>query len=246
MEERIVIFGISGQKRAGKDTIADYIKGQLISSIVSFAEPVREVCRAYFGWDDEWLLGKHKEDVDPYWGISPRQAMQYLGTEVGRVGLSENYPEFKSVTADNIWIKKALQTIRIKSKKEYVDQFGKIRAFIIPDMRFLNEYSAIKKMMNEGFKVITVGVCRDGLPSDKHASETQIRYCVEKCDFVLDNNRKISDLQDSVDEIITESGVERKPDWMMATNMERQLEMFLDNKNNVYVDLDLDCKNKVS
>ena len=246
MEERVVIFGISGQKRAGKDTIADYIKGQVISSIVSFAEPVRNVCRAYFGWDDEWLLGKHKEDVDPYWGISPRQAMQYLGTEVGRVGLSENYREFKSVTADNIWIKKALQTIRIKSEKKYVDQFGKIRAFIIPDMRFLNEYSAIKKMMNEGFKVITVGVCRDGLPSDKHASETEIRYCVDKCDFVLANNRNISDLEDSVEEIVTESGVERKPDWMMATNMERQLEIFLDNKNNVYVDLDLDGKNKVS
>ena len=244
--EGVVIFSISGQKRAGKDTVANYIVDNVISSRVAFAEPVRDVCRAYFGWDDEWLLGKHKENVDPYWGISPRQAMQYLGTEVGRVGLSENYPEFKSVTADNIWIKKALQTIRIKSEKKYVDQFGKIRAFIIPDMRFLNEYGAIKKMVNEGFEVITIGVRREGLPSDSHASETEIKYCVDKCDFVLDNNRKISDLQDSVDEIISESGVERKPDWMMATNMEQQLEMDLDNKNNVYVDLDLDGKNKVS
>ena len=239
MEERIVIFGISGQKRAGKDTIADYIKGQVISSRVSFAEPVRDVCRAYFGWDDDWLLGKHKEDVDPYWGISPRQAMQYLGTEVGRVGLAENYPEFKSVTDDNIWIKKALQTIRNKSSDEYINKFGKIRAFIIPDMRFLNEYSAIKKMVNEGFEVITIGVRREGLPSDSHASETEIRYCVDKCDFILANNRKISDLEDSVDEIITESGVERKPDWMIATDVERQLEMDLDGgSSGPYVDLE--------
>ena len=228
MEERIAIFSITGQKRAGKDTIANYIKSQVISSKVSFAEPVRNVCRAYFGWGDEWLLGKHKEDVDPFWGISPRQAMQYLGTEVGRVGLAENYPEFKSVTADNIWIKKALRTIRVKSTDEYINTFGKIRAFIIPDMRFLNEYSAIKNMAAEGFNVITIGVHREGLSSDSHASETEIKYCVDKCDFVLNNNRKISDLEDSVDEIITKSGVERKPDWMMATDVERQLEMDLD------------------
>ena len=244
--EQVIIFPISGQKRAGKDTISDYIKGQVMASRVSFADPVRDVCRAYFGWTEEWLLGKHKEDVDPYWGISPRQAMQYLGTEVGRVGIAENYPEFKSVTGDSIWIKSAKKNIRAKSSKEYISNYGKIRAFIIPDMRFLNEYDAMKEMENEGYKVITIGVRRDGLPSDSHASETEIRYCVEKCDFIIDNNKEISDLEDSVDEIITKSGVQRKPDWMIATDVERQLEMDLDSKDNVYVDLDLDGKNKVS
>ena len=244
--EQVIIFPISGQKRAGKDTISDYIKGQVMASRVSFADTVRDVCRAYFGWTEEWLLGKHKEDVDPYWGISPRQAMQYLGTEVGRVGLAENYPEFKSVTGDSIWIKSAKKNIRVKSSKEYISNYGKIRAFIIPDMRFLNEYDAMKEMENEGYKVITIGVRRDGLPSDSHASETEIRYCVEKCDFIIDNNKEISDLEDSVDEIITKSGVQRKPDWMIATDVERQLEMDLDSKDNVYVDLDLDGKNKAS
>ena len=33
---------------------------------------------------------------------------------------------------------------------------------------------------------------------------------------------------------------------MIATDVERQLEMDLDSKDNVYVDLDLDGKNKVS
>ena len=244
--EQVIIFPISGQKRAGKDTISDYIKGQVMASRVSFADPVRDVCRAYFGWTEEWLLGKHKEDVDPYWGISPRQAMQYLGTEVGRVGIAENYPEFKSITGDNIWIKSAKKNIRAKSSKEYVSNYGKINAFIIPDMRFLNEYDAMKEMEKEGYKVITIGVRRDGLPSDSHASETEIRYCVEKCDFIIDNNKEISDLEDSVDEIITKSGVQRKPDWMIATDVERQLEMDLDSKDNVYVDLDVDGKNKAS
>ena len=104
----------------------------------------------------------------------------------------------------------------------------------------------MKEMENEGYKVITIGVRRDGLPSDSHASETEIRYCVEKCDFIIDNNKEISDLEDSVDEIITKSGVQRKPDWMIATDVERQLEMDLDSKDNVYVDLDVDGKNKAS
>jgi len=224
-KEPVVIFCISGQKRAGKDTVASYIKEYVIASRVSFAEPVRDVCRAYFGWDDDWLLGEKKETVDPYWGISPRQAMQYLGTEVGRVGLGENYPEFKAITDDRIWIKSAQQKIRVKSEKEYVEKFGKISAFVIPDMRFLNEYDAMKDMESEGYKVVTIGVRRNGLPSDSHASEREIKYCVEKCDFILNNDCTISNLQKKAHEVINWSRVQLKPTWMLATDVDRQLEM---------------------
>ena len=229
----VVIFCISGQKRAGKDTIANYIREHVIASRVSFADPVRDVCRAYFRWDDDWLLGEHKEDIDPYWGISPRQAMQYLGTEVGRVGIAENYPEFKSVTGDKIWIKNAQQKIRNLTDEKYVEKYGngligEFKAFVVPDLRFLNEYDAMKNMESEGYKVVTIGVRRNGLPSDSHASETEIKDCVEKCDFILENNRKISDLEEKVNEIITWSEVELKPNWMRE---DKQLEMNLDDQS---------------
>ena len=217
--EKVVIFCISGQKRAGKDTIANYIMDNVITARVSFADPVRAVCRAYFGWDDEWLLGNKKEDIDPYWGISPRQAMQYLGTEVGRIGIAQNYSNFYDITGDSIWIKNAQKTIR-KISDEYgeeYDKFGaKIRAVVIPDMRFLNEYDAMKKMSEEGYKVITIGVRRNGLPSDNHASETEIKYCVEKCDFILENDKDIPDLHKKVHQFLINTGIEFKPDWMLT------------------------------
>ena len=206
--EEVVIFCISGQKRAGKDTIANYIREHVIASRISFADPVREVCRAYFGWGDDWLLGEHKEDIDPYWGISPRQAMQYLGTEVGRVGIAENYPEFKSVTGDKVWIKNAQKRIR----EQHYTGIGKFRAFVIPDMRFLNEYDAMKKMENEGYKVITIGVEREtGLPLDNHVSETEIKYCVEKCDYQLDNNLAISSLHNKIHQLLINIEIEFGP-----------------------------------
>ena len=221
MEEKVVIFCISGQKRAGKDTVANYIKKFVMASRVSFADPVRDVCRAYFGWDEDWLLGEHKEDIDPYWGISPRQAMQYLGTEVGRVGIAENYPEFKSVTGDKIWIKNAQQKIRDLTDKEYVEKFGEFKAFVVPDMRFLNEYNAMKEMENEVYKVVTIGVRRGGLESDNHASETEIILVVEKCDYILDNNEGIIDLHKKVHDILINENVELKSDFMV----DKQLEM---------------------
>ena len=221
--EAITIFCISGQKRAGKDTIANYITDNVITARVSFATPVRAVCRAYFGWDDEWLLGSKKEDVDPYWGISPRQAMQYLGTEVGRIGIAQNYSNFYDITGDSIWIKNAQKTIR-KISDEYgeeYDKFGaKIRAVVIPDMRFLNEYDAMKKMSEEGYKVITIGVRRNGLPSDNHASETEIKYCVEKCDLILENDKDIPDLHKGVHQFLINTGIEFKPDWMESDQKE--------------------------
>ena len=206
--EAVAIFCISGQKGAGKDTVANYIKEYVIASRVSFAEPVRDVCRAYFGWDDDWLLGEKKEDVDPYWGISPRQAMQYLGTEVGRVGIAEHYPNFDDITGDNIWIKNAQKRIR----EQHYKGIGKFRAFVIPDMRFLNEYDAMKKMENEGYKVITIGIERDtGLPLDNHVSETEIKYCVEKCDYQLDNNLAISSLHNKIHQLLINIEIEFKP-----------------------------------
>ena len=206
--EAVAIFCISGQKRAGKDTIANYITTHVVASRVSFAEPVRDVCRAYFGWDDDWLLGEKKETVDPYWGISPRQAMQYLGTEVGRVGIAKNYPDFDDITGDNIWIKNAQKRIRDQHRAG----IGKFRAFVIPDMRFLNEYDAMKKMEKEGYKVITIGVEREtGLPLDNHVSETEIKYCVEKCDYQLDNNLAISSLHNKIHQLLINIGIEFKP-----------------------------------
>ena len=230
--EKVVIFCISGQKRAGKDTIANYIMDNVITARVSFADPVREVCRAYFGWDDDWLLGENKEDVDPYWGISPRQAMQYLGTEVGRIGIAQNYSNFYDITGDSIWIKNAQRTIRKRISNEEYSKFGvkirdeynedyskfgvKIRAVVIPDMRFLNEYDAMKKMSEEGYKIITIGVRRNGLPSDNHASETEIKYCVEKCDFILENDKDIPDLHKKIHQFLINTGIEFKPDWMLT------------------------------
>ena len=154
------------------------------------------------------ILSNHFKSYSVDKVISPALGGIVLGTEVGRVGLGENYPEFKAITDDHIWIKNAQKRIREQHRKG----IGKFRAYIIPDMRFLNEYDAMKKMENEGYKVITIGIERDtGLPLDNHVSETEIKYCVEKCDYQLDNNLAISSLHNKIHQLLINIEIEFKP-----------------------------------
>jgi hypothetical protein len=79
----IKLIGLTGKARSGKDTIGDYLN-TLGYQPYAMAKPIKEACRAIFNWDDEHLYGDLKEVLDPLYEITPREAMQKLGTEFGR------------------------------------------------------------------------------------------------------------------------------------------------------------------
>ncbi len=117
------LIGISGPIGSGKDTIASLI---VVNSdnqyqTVSFAEPLREAAKVMFGWTDFEVTDRvAKETVDPFWGFSPRTALQYLGTEYGR-----------KLLRDDVWIRAA------QRKMEAGARHGK--RTVIQDVRFPNE-----------------------------------------------------------------------------------------------------------
>lgn len=171
-----MIIGITGKKRSGKDTAAEYLVQQGFAKD-SFAAPIKRLCADIFGWDEEWLNGQYKETKDSYWGISPRLVMQLSGTELFRKALPALCPDFADITGDMVWIKSLER--RVKDKGDVV----------IPDVRFLNEARAIK---NAGGYIIRIE--RPGLPdTDGHASEMEMDQIIP--DFRISNTGSIGELQ---------------------------------------------------
>jgi hypothetical protein len=121
------IIGLMGAIGSGKDTIADFLTNHGFERL-AFAKKVKDVAHVVFGWNREMLEGRTpesrawREAVDPRWGISPRTALQKIGTEM-----------FREHICDDVWIKAVLQEI------ESIDKH-----VVVTDCRFENEIQAIK------------------------------------------------------------------------------------------------------
>lgn len=150
-----MIIGMLGQKRVGKDSAADYICAyHPMFTKVSLAEPMKRAIMAIFDWTDEHVNGSLKEVVDPFWGISPRQALTSLGTEWAQKVLCEMFPMFATVTGRKLWVKSLLRKHQGKD-------------IVIADVRFQHEVDAIREI---GGKIIKIE--RPSLVNtDTHESE---------------------------------------------------------------------------
>lgn len=123
------IIGIIGAIGSGKDTIADYLIAEHGFKKLSFARRVKDAAAAVFGWDRELLEGatpqsrEWREQIDVFWGLSPREALQKIGTEM-----------FRQHIRDDIWIKGVEKDLAAEP----------LERFVITDCRFQNEIDAIK------------------------------------------------------------------------------------------------------
>lgn len=152
-----MIIGVCGHARNGKDSIGDIFVSDFNFEKRSFAKPLKDACKVIFDWTDEHVNGKLKDVEDTRYGITPRLAMQLIGTEFGQTCLCEHSLSFAKTTGRSLWVKRCL-----------VDTKGK--NIVITDVRFLHEARAIREA---GGKVIRV--IRPGFEGHStHASETEM------------------------------------------------------------------------
>jgi len=181
-----MIIAISGLKRSGKSVTSHYISNKYGFKEYAFAGPIKEACSLLFGWSMEHMEN-HKEEIDPIWGVSPRQAMQWMGTEAFQYSLPAFSRGFMDTIGRNFWVKKFEQVYN-KNKGNY----------LISDFRFPHEAEALKK-----YNAITVKVVRDSIKTtDLHESEIYIQSM--NCDFTLYNNGTLQKLYDDIDKIMME------------------------------------------
>ena len=150
---KMSIVGIVGKKFSGKDTCADFLVDNMNYKKFSFAKGLKQVCQVAFLLSDEQLYDpSHKEIVDERWGKTPRELMQFVGTDL-----------FRTYFDRNIWLKR----LEID-----IESFPEIQNIVIPDVRFENEYRFLQEYaQKKGIPCFMIHIERDCKKHDTHSSE---------------------------------------------------------------------------
>jgi hypothetical protein len=193
---KVIILGLTGKKRSGKDTVADYLINNYGFTKLSFAEPLKKVCVELFDLSDNQVNGsdKEKEIVDSRWGYSARQLMQIIGTELFRNNLPK-YMRLGYQLADNPADNSINIWVHILHKKIISLQEKGINYFVISDVRFLDEINLIQSL---GGYIIKLNRVNDS--NDTHISETELDNT--KFEYNIENNGTIDELYKSIKYIV--------------------------------------------
>lgn len=186
MNKPPLIIGVNGVAGAGKDTISNMVKFSLEQDhnlkvqCFAFADNLKKAASIIFNVPiDDFFDRNRKEQQIPYWGMSPRQMAQQLGTEACRKGIR-----------DDIWIK-SLESSIIHSAVDIA---------FITDVRFDNEAQFVMNFgagMTEGCHLtscsgIVVNIFRNDqvlIKDSAHASENGIdkKYVTHEIENITGN-----------------------------------------------------------
>lgn len=178
------LIGIHGAAGSGKDTAANYLTEYRRRDFrtIAFAEPIRVAMRAIFGWDDSYFRHPKKNEIDPKFGISPRKAMQTLGTEWGR-----------SLINTDLWL-----IIAGEKSQPMIDSGFFV---LVTDCRFENEAAWIRKQGGVIWHIDRKAAAGAGTEGN-HVSESGVKFV--KGDKRIDNNETLGHFYDKVDALADE------------------------------------------
>jgi hypothetical protein len=176
------LIGICGRAGAGKDTAADVLVKDFGYVKVALADPMKRACAEWFGWDEQTLWGPSEKRNEPdkrfnRWSVeqkcnvvqflTPREALQTLGTEWGRACYPDVWVDIAIRTAKKLLDNQTLSQIdRREGQWMYNPQEGAYwlyfnvatlpqhRGVCISDVRFPNEVAAIKAAGGRIWKIV--------------------------------------------------------------------------------------------
>lgn len=144
-----LIIGLHGRAGAGKDTAADFLPDYFCK--LAFAKPLKDSAKVLFNFTDKQLYDPiEKEKVDQTWNKSPRQILQWLGTDILRNNIGTDF--------------------FLKHMKQRIEQ-SSYNCFVVVDIRFPNEAKFIKDM---GGIIIEVARNKTGTIHSNHETEQRI------------------------------------------------------------------------
>jgi hypothetical protein len=139
------VIGIHGPIGAGKTTVAKILEDDLGYKRLRFAQGLKDMLYA-IDLDKECVDGDRKlEPLDVLGGKTARHAQQTLGTEWGR-----------RMIHPDIWANILANRIKTEIKK-----FPLTSHFVIDDLRFPNEYAALREAFGGSF--VSIKVRRKGV-----------------------------------------------------------------------------------
>lgn len=175
------IVALTGKAGAGKSTVAAHLEEKHGFKRVRFADPLKNMLRSLYrdaGLDDETIERKIDGDLkeqpcDVLRGRTPRQAMQWLGTEWGRELIA---PDFWT----ELWARRAFPH----------------RLVVVEDCRFDNEAQMVRAAGGILFEVRRPG-CAGGAAAG-HKSEAGLTGAAA----AIVNDGSVADLAAKFDAVV--------------------------------------------
>lgn len=177
----MILIGIAGKKKAGKDTALGLI---------------REICSSDYAVARRAFADALKEEVAIACNVSVsfidnnknqfRLLLQGWGTDFRRYFNGEDY-----------WINKLDNNIKDIAYSDPL--LNRTTIVVVPDVRFKNEAAYIHK---QGGKLIYIWRTIAEKQNDNHPSETSINF--RDCDISFQNDHSIQNLHDSIKPWLTE------------------------------------------
>lgn len=194
------IIAICGAKRCGKDVLAEHLVNKYNYERVAFANPLKLAVKSLFNFDDDQVgIGEDKKTgrkdiIDEKWGITPRAALQFFGTEIMQEKIQELLPDMKRNFFANTLKNYITEKIDINVEQK----------FVISDLRFLHEYEMlfnIPKIRKTNIIIIrVVRPSNSDATTATHISERE--YMKIPYDVVLVNDGTIENYIKKFDKII--------------------------------------------
>jgi len=173
------IIGFTGRMHTGKDTAGNYLCAAHGFQRFAFADTLKSGIQKFGGFSDDQLWGESKDSVDVFWGITPRQMLQDVGTF-----MREKYtPDF--------W---AMNLRRFAEENPGTD-------IVITDVRYDNEIEIIKDLGGFVVRVWRPSTMKEIIQQDSvsiHASERQ-EFSVDE---TIDNSTTKGHLYHQIDELM--------------------------------------------
>lgn len=202
------IIGVCGSAGSGKNAVADILARECGFVAIALADPLKRFCAEAWGWDAATLWGsshrRNEPDVRYRMAsgefLTPRRALQTLGTEFARAMDPDVWPRYAINVALKLqsgdWIYDAQRGLR--SASWCGDMVRPKVDVVIPDVRFRNEVDAINRAGGKVWKVVREGAGLEG-EAGMHASEQELRR-IPDSEFaaVLDNNGTLEELRAKV------------------------------------------------
>ena len=178
--QRKVCIAICGLKRSGKDTVADLIASATGMAHVKVSAPLKRLVKDMFDLTPSQVEDDCKDDVDARWGLSPREIMQFVGTDMFQYKLQELMPSM----GRRFWITKAIH--------DWGDQ-----SVVVSDVRFNHELQELRRHFDQVHVIRVQRRCvQQHTDTDSHVSEQEYKTFLP-CS-VIDNNGSLYRLRCAV------------------------------------------------
>lgn len=192
------IIAICGAKRSGKDVLADHLVKNYNYKRIAFADPLKIAVKNLFNFDDDQVgigidTGSNRKDIiDDKWGITPRAALQFFGTEIMQEKIQELLPNInKNFLANTL--------------KDHIENAEEDQNFVISDLRFIHEYEMLVNISNIEHKdkmIVRVIRPSNNRIRDENPHISEIEYTNIPYDIIMINNGTIDEYINRFEKLI--------------------------------------------